>query len=109
MNTEKLEYHVKRRDAYQILADAEQEQIEKINPERTGPNYNPERIFWTKATGPRGPYEMYPAFQQKPTMTEDYTALLEDLKNHQGKLQHGNHFYWLFQDDITIGRKPSKR
>jgi hypothetical protein len=103
-----VDLYVKLRDHHQAIADALNEELEKHAPPEVD-EYDPEKILWTKATGPKGPYEMYPAFQQQPTQTSDYAALLEDLKNHEGKLQQGGLFYWLFVDGFTIGRKPAKR
>lgn len=73
------------------------------------PEYNPENIPWVRAEGEKGIYERYPAYQQKPSMMVDYINLLEDLKNHKGKLQRAGLFYWLFPDEATIGRKPAKK
>ena len=103
-----VDFLVKLRDAHQQAADALNEELEKHAPPDVI-EYDPEKILWTKATGPKGPYEIYPAFQQKPTMTADYTALLEDLKKHKDKLQHGGLFYWKFDDNITVGRKPARK
>jgi hypothetical protein len=72
-------------------------------------NYNPEKIQWNKTEGPNGPYERYPAYQQEPEQTTDYTNLLNDLKNHDGKLTHHGLFYWLWEDKTTIGRQPEKK
>jgi len=71
--------------------------------------YDPEKIPWIRAEGKNGVYERYPAYQQKPSISTDYTNLLGDLKRHQGKLQKAGLFFWLFDDNITIGRKPAKR
>jgi len=111
-----VEYHLKRRDAYQQLADAENEELEKHAPagvkaEKSNKalGYNPENIPWVQAEGQKGIYQKYPAFQQKPAILVDYVNLLEDLQNHNGKLQRAGLFYWLFQDSVTIGRKPAKK
>jgi len=93
------------------LRDLCNEEIEKHTPTdvRTVQSYNPESIKWIRTTGQKGPYERYPAFQQKPKLTVDYSNLLEDLKAHEGKLTRNGLFYFLFDDGSTIGRKPSKR
>jgi len=84
------------------------EKTETLQDTREPLKYNPEKIPWIRTEGPKGVYERYPAFQQKPSMSVDYTNLLEDLKSHNGKLQCTGLFYWLF-DDSTIGRKPAKK
>lgn len=104
----KLETLVTFRDSLQNMVNSINTEIEQLNPDLQ--TLNPERIFWTRTTGRNGTYERYPAFQQKPDIQNpDYRKLLEDLQNHEGKLQHCGLFYWLFDDSITIGRKPSSR
>lgn len=71
--------------------------------------YDPEKISWVRAEGKNGDYERFPVYQQKPSISADYTNLVEDLKRHKGSLQKAGLFYWLFDDNITIGRKPAKR
>ena len=71
--------------------------------------YNPETIPWIQAEGEKGIYQRFPAYQQKPSISVDYTNLLDDLTQHNGKLQRAGLFYWLFDDKITIGRKPAKK
>jgi len=68
--------------------------------------YNPENIKWIRAEGQKGPYERYPAPAQKPQMTVDYTNLLADLRKHDGRMVRNGMYYWLFSNDVTIGRKP---
>ena len=71
--------------------------------------YNLEKIPWIQAEGKKGIYQKYPAFKQKPSMTVDYINLLEDLKQHNGKLTRNGFFMWLFDDNVTVARKPAKR
>lgn len=104
-----VDFLVKMRDGAQMIADACNEQLEQMDPTKTTANYNPESIGWTRAEGSRGPYERYPAPQQPPDHGNmDYSSLLEDLKQHDGKLTRAGLFYWLFNDNVTIGRKPRK-
>jgi hypothetical protein len=100
------------RDALTDIQAAIQAELDNRNPELTPQkpaNYNPENIDWFKASGPNGKYERYPAPQQQPKITPDYTYLMDQLKKHDGKFSYGGLFYWLFNDNVTIGRKPSKR
>jgi hypothetical protein len=107
-----LETVSKLRDAFQAAVDALQEEIEKHNPEltqQTPENFNPEKISWTKAKNQKGQtYERYPAYQQQPTLTVEYTGLLDKLKQNNNKYFYGAIFYWLFPDGVTIVRKPTK-
>ena len=38
--------------------------------------------------------------------SNNYKALLDDLKKHDGKFRKSGYFIWTFQDGKTIGRKP---
>ena len=49
-----------------------------------------------------------PPFTQ-PTTTPEYSWLIDQLQKHNGKYSYGGLFYWLFNDQVTIGRKPSKK
>ena len=62
--------------------------------------WDPTQIKWIQIEGPRGLYEK--AHSQN---NEDFKAMLQDLKAHSGKLTRDNYFYWIFQDQTTIGRK----
>ena len=104
-----VEFLVKLRDAALMIADAANEQLEKVNPNRTDQSYNPENIKWGSAEGEKGPYKRYPAAGEKIESTPDYKGLLAELKAHKGRLQRAGLFYWLFTDETTIGRKPAKK
>ena len=51
------------------IRDACEEELERLQPSETKviKEYDPEKIAWIRAEGQKGPYERYPAFQQKPT------------------------------------------
>jgi hypothetical protein len=68
-------------------------------------SWDPSKIKWTQETGFKGPYERYPAKDQKAESTEDYKNMLADLKAHGGKLTRNGLFYWVFEDQATVGRK----
>jgi len=68
-----------------------------------------ESIPWTEAKGQKGPYQRYPAFQQQvDNMNKNYIGLLERIKKNPF-FKHAGLSYWLFNDNITIGRKPTKK
>ena len=92
------------RDGLQMAVDGLTEYLEKKAPVNKA-SWNPESIKWCQAEGSKGPYERYPAEGQKAESTADYHNLLQDLKDHQGKLSHKGFFYWVFVDQATIGRK----
>ena len=100
------------RDGLTLTLEGIQAELDSRNPETTTQkpaNFNPENIDWYKASGQNGLYERYPAPQQKPTTTPEYSWLLDQLLKHDNKYSYGGLFYWLFNDKVTIGRKPTKK
>ena len=63
--------------------------------------WNPTQIKWEEAEGTKGKYE-----RSDDVNNRDHKALVKDLAKHKGTLTHGAHFYWLFTNGTTIGRKP---
>ena len=119
-----INFLTKLRDATSMIAEACQDELlllnpthgksysktEKINLEiEPSPHNDPEKIKWVKAQGAKGPYERYPDFNAQPELTIEYNALLVAIEKHDGKYSHDGMFYWIFTDEITIGRKVSKR
>jgi len=102
-----VDFLVKLRDAAQMIADAANEELEKKAPPEAKPlkPWDPGKIKWIPENGFRGPYERYPGKDQKAEATDDYKNMLEDLKAHGGKLTRNSFFYWIFQDQATVGRK----
>jgi len=105
-----VDFLVKLRDAAQMILEATNEQLGQSVQVYSGDVclYDPNKIGWVRAEGPKGVYERYPAFQQKPSQTIDYINLVNDLKDHEGKMVCGGLFYWLWDDGETIGRKLHK-
>ncbi len=62
--------------------------------------WNPDKIKWTPAEGPSGPYE-----RTEDVNSLDFKAMLKELAAHQGKLTRDDIFYWTFKNGITVGRK----
>jgi len=67
--------------------------------------WNPNKIKWVQETGAKGPYERYPAKDQKAESTEDYRNMLQDLKDHKSAMNQEGYFYWVFPDASTVGRR----
>lgn len=61
--------------------------------------WDPEKIRWTKTTGPSGPYQ-----KSSDTNNPDFKAMLKDLEAHGGKLTRNGWFYWTFKNG-AVGRK----
>jgi hypothetical protein len=77
----------------------------QAQPQLAKPKWNPEKIKWAQAKGARGDYERYPAEDQKVEATDDYKALLLDLKEHKLFFFRDGWNYWLFPDLVTVGRR----
>ena len=72
-----------------------------------GVPYSLDRIKWVKAEGPSGPYEY--ADRNDNLGSEDFKFLLEDLKQHNGRMTRQGYFLWLFSNGDRVGRKQSKK
>jgi len=95
-----VDFFLTLRDAAQLIADAANEQLEKVVPSE----WNPEKIKWKEAQGTKGPYE-----RADPQATPNFKAMLADLKAHGGRLTRNHLFYWVFRDQATVGRKPQRK
>ena len=69
--------------------------------------YDLPKIKTERAEGRNGFYEK--ATTQDNQNSEDYHFLIEDLKQHDGKLTKDGLFIWLFSDEKTIGMKTSRK
>jgi len=98
-----VDFLIRLRDACQMLADAANQEIERMAPKESG--WNPEKIKWVQAEGSKGTYQRYPAQDEKAESTSDFWNMLADLRAHKGKLTRDGLFYWLFSDGATVGRK----
>jgi hypothetical protein len=65
--------------------------------------WEPSRIPWKDATGPKGPFE-----KADDPLNVEFRALLKDLKEHKGNLTRDGFYYWLFTDAEVVGRKRAK-
>jgi hypothetical protein len=87
-----------------LVGVAQEKQKERVR------TWDPAKIKWVQAQGTSGPYERHPPEGEKAEATEDYKCMLQDLKEHNGKLSRkeadgATWFYWVFQDGATVGRK----
>jgi len=63
-------------------------------------------ITWQAKQGSKGPYEMA---TRELAYARDYDLLEKELREHDGKMQKGAYFFWLFDRQDAIGRKPSRK
>jgi hypothetical protein len=92
-----------------MAADALNEAIEQDAPPgvKTEKQYDLMRVITRQTEGPNGIYLKVSVEDNQ--NNPDYEALLEDLKQHDGKLTKQSYFAWLFDDNRTVGMKPSKK
>ena len=70
-------------------------------------NWNPDSLKWKEAKGEKGLYER--ADINDNSQSADFSAMVQDLENHERKLSRSGLFYWLFTDKKAVGRKPLVR
>ncbi|MFC1487074.1 hypothetical protein ACFLRN_05230 [Thermoproteota archaeon] len=87
------------RDGFQTCVEAIDTYLNFLSKAVLG-EWDPTKISWIQIEGPRGLYEKVHAQDN-----EDFKAMLQDLKTHSDKLTRDGYFYWLFQDQTTVGRK----
>ena len=75
-------------------------QIEKLVGSEARPKWNPDKIKWEKTEGWKGSYE-----RSEDVNNPEFKAMLKDLAQHGGKLTKDGHFYWVFKNGSTVGRK----
>lgn len=72
--------------------------------EKEASPWSPEKIIWEKTQGDKGPYE-----RSSDVNNPEFKAMLKDLAAHNGKLTKDGHFYWIFKNGTTVGRKKIHR
>ena len=106
-NRKEVEGLVLIRDGLSMAADGVNKILETTEPKeepKTEREYDLSKIKTERTEGPSG-------FYQKATEqdNEDYRNLLKSLKAHDGKLTRNGFWIWLFNDEKSIGMKPSKK
>jgi len=66
--------------------------------------YDVSKILWKQKSGEKGPFELADPKDNKDN--PEFKALIEHMKEKGGRINKDNLFYWLFQDNETMGRKP---
>jgi len=100
-----VEFHIKARDAHQMLADAHNEEIEKMAPPSV--KYS-EKDFdglkWETKTGGKGEYQQ--TTKEANQNNEIFQTLQKSLADHKGFAQISGFQYWFHRDDKnTIDRR----
>lgn len=96
-----VEFLVKLRDACQMIADAANEQLEKMAPADI--KYKPkdfDKLFWENLNGSKGPFQRT---SKKATNNSDlFQGLQQILKDHKGFCHLGDFKYWFDQGNQDV-------
>jgi len=103
--TSDIEFLVKLRDACQMIADAAEEQLEKIKPATVKYDSKDfDKLSWTMKEGTKSSYEQ--TTKETNQNSEVFQALQKILSEHQGFWQNSNYKIWFHQNDKdTIDRR----
>lgn len=96
-----VEFLVKLRDAAQMIADAANEQLEKMAPPEV--KYSEEdwnKLFWEDLQGNKGPFQR--TSKKANNNSEIFQALQAILKKHKGFCHIGSHKYWFDNKDPDV-------
>lgn len=88
-----IDFHIKARDAYQMLADAHNEEIERRRPpevEYGEQDFN--KLFWEDREGAKGPFQR--TSKRANNNSPIFQALQAILKEHNGFCIIGDYKLW---------------
>jgi len=95
-----VEFLVKLRDAAQMIADAADEQLEKIKPPTVKYDSKDfDKLSWTVKEGTKSSYEQT---TKEANDNEIFKALQQILADHKGFWQSSTYKYWNHQDNQDI-------
>jgi hypothetical protein len=92
-----VEFLVKLRDAAQLIADAANEQLEKMAPPDPA---DFDKLAWTAKEGSKGPYEQTTKAANQDTKL--FQQLQQVLSDHDGFCQISDYKYWFDRDDKNV-------
>lgn len=95
-----VEFLVKLRDAAQAMADAANEQLERMTPKEVRDSQDYDKLFWENLEGNKGPFQRTSkkANQNSPV----FQALQNILKEHKGFVHIGSYRYWFDRNDSDV-------
>jgi len=95
-----VEFLVKLRDAAQLIADAANEQLERITPAEVRDSGDFDTLFWEDREGAKG---LYQQTSKKATNNHEiFQALQAILKEHKGFYHIGAYKYWFDNNNPDI-------
>ena len=101
-----VEFLVKLRDAAQLIADAANEQLEKMTPAEVRDSGDFDTLFWEDREGAKGPFQR--TSKKANNNSEAFQALQAILKERKGFCHIGSYRYWFdnnYPDVIDRRRK----
>jgi hypothetical protein len=106
-NQNQVEGLVLIRDGAQMIADGVNKLLEGTEPQEKRLEYDLMKVVTQQTEGAKGYY--LKASPEDNQNNRDFELLIEDLKQHDGKLTKQGYFCWLFSDKQTAGMKKSNR
>ena len=95
------EFVLKMRDAFQMIADACDEYLQKQVPkDKKAESEEFDKLSWTSKEGTKGNYEQ--TTKEANQDSEVFRVLQKVLKDHKGFWQNSTHNYWNHQDNLDI-------
>lgn len=96
-----VDFLVKLRDAAQMIADAANEQVEKMAPvEVKYGEKDFDKLFWEDRQGSKGPFQR--TSKKANSNSEIFQALQAVLKEHKGFCHIGAYKYWFDNNDPDV-------
>jgi len=96
-----VEFYVKVRDAGQMLADAANEQLEKMAPSEVKYGEKDfDSLKWETKTGTKAEYQQ--TTKEVNQNNDVFQALKKILQSHKGFWQNSSHKYWFHQNNENI-------
>jgi len=102
-----VDFFVKLRDTAQMMADAANEQLEKMAPpEAKYDEKDFDKLFWEDLQGTKGPFQR--TSKRANNNSEIFQALQSILKEHNGFCHIGAFKYWFDNNDPDVIDKRKK-
>jgi vacuolar-type H+-ATPase subunit E/Vma4 len=96
-----VEFLVKLRDATQMIADAANEQLEKMTPSEVRYGENDfDSLKWETKSGTKGEYQQ--TTKEANDNNEVFQALKQILQDHKSFWQNSSYKYWFHQNNPDI-------
>lgn len=95
-----VEFLIKLRDAAQLIADAANEQLEKMTPPEVGDSEDFDTLFWEDREGAKGPFQR--TSKKANNNSKAFQALQAVLKERKGFCHIGSYSYWFDNNNHDV-------